>query len=65
MLEILKKEIRGYNPQAKYTDRVTAAYRRSSCQLLPTEGCRVVSATDPHGRKSRICRPGAATFTFK
>jgi hypothetical protein len=34
-------------------------------QTFADRGCRVVSATDPHGRSSRIFRPGAATFPFK
>jgi hypothetical protein len=36
--------------KTSYTDRPTAACRPSYCQLLQIEGCRVVSATDPHGR---------------
>jgi hypothetical protein len=31
-------ELRGFSPQANYTDRATAACLRSSCQLLRTEG---------------------------
>jgi hypothetical protein len=41
---------------------------RLSAKLVPTFAdrvCRVVSATDPHGRKSRFSRPGAAAFAFK
>jgi hypothetical protein len=41
--------LRGLRPQANYTDRATAAMSK----LVPTfaeRGCRVVSATDPHGR---------------
>jgi hypothetical protein len=34
---------------ANYTDRATAACRRSYCQILADIGCRVVSTTDPHG----------------
>jgi hypothetical protein len=30
-------KLRGLSPQTKYTDRVTAAYRRSWCQLLQIE----------------------------
>jgi hypothetical protein len=39
-----------FSPQANYTDRATAACRRSYCQLFAYRGCRVVSAADPHGR---------------
>jgi hypothetical protein len=43
----LQAELRGLGPQVYYTDR------RMSGKLVPTfadRGCRVVSATDPHGR---------------
>ena len=43
-------KLRGLSPRANYTDRAAAAGRLSYCQLLPIEGCHVVSATDPHGR---------------
>jgi hypothetical protein len=46
-----KNKLRGFSPQANYTDR--ASDRRSSAKLVPTladGGCRVVSATNPHGR---------------
>jgi hypothetical protein len=36
-----------FSPQYRPT---TAAYRRYFCQRLRVEGCRVVSATGPHGR---------------
>jgi hypothetical protein len=42
-----KNKLRGLSPQANYTDRATAACRRSYCQL---RGCCVVKARDPHGR---------------
>jgi hypothetical protein len=32
------KKLRGFSPQANYTDRATAAFRRSWCQLLRLEG---------------------------
>jgi hypothetical protein len=32
--------LRGLNPQANYTDRATAACRRSYCQLLRIEGAK-------------------------
>jgi hypothetical protein len=43
----LTNKLRGLSPLANYTNRATAACRRSSCQLLRIEGCRVVSAVDP------------------
>jgi hypothetical protein len=33
-----KTELRGLSPQANYTDRATAACRRSLCQPLRVEG---------------------------
>jgi hypothetical protein len=38
------------SPQANYTDWATATYWRNLVPLLWVEGCRVVSAADPHGR---------------
>jgi hypothetical protein len=32
-----KKNLHGLSPLAKYTDRATAAYKRSDCQLLRIE----------------------------
>jgi hypothetical protein len=32
------EELHGLSPRANYTDRVTAACRRSDCQLLRIEG---------------------------
>jgi hypothetical protein len=40
-------KLRGLSARANYTDRATAACRRSYCQLLRIEGCRMVSAADP------------------
>jgi hypothetical protein len=34
----IKKKLHGLSPRANYTDRVTAASRRSDCQLLRIEG---------------------------
>jgi hypothetical protein len=34
----LKTKLHGLSPQANYTDRATAACRRSDCQLLRIEG---------------------------
>jgi hypothetical protein len=33
-----KTKLHGLNPRANYTDRATAACRRSDCQLLRIEG---------------------------
>jgi hypothetical protein len=43
-------KLHGLSPRANYTDRATAASRRSGCQLLRIKGCHVVSVTDPYGR---------------
>jgi hypothetical protein len=43
-------KLHGLSPRANYTDRATAASRRSDCQLLRIKGCHVVSVTDPYGR---------------
>jgi hypothetical protein len=34
----LKKKLHGLSPRANYTDRATAACRRSNCQLVRIEG---------------------------
>jgi hypothetical protein len=39
----------GFGPRADYADRATAACWRSSANFAD-RGCRVVSATDSHGR---------------
>jgi hypothetical protein len=36
--KLKKTKLCGFNPQANYTDRATAACRRSYCQLLQIEG---------------------------
>jgi hypothetical protein len=44
------KKLRWFSPQANYTG---LSDRRLSAKLVPTladRGCRVVSATNPHGR---------------
>jgi hypothetical protein len=38
------------SPRENYTDRATAACRRSYCHLFADRGCHVVSVTDPYGR---------------
>jgi hypothetical protein len=49
LLTILKKTL-WLSPRANYTDRATAACRRSDCQLFADRGCQVVSVADPYGR---------------
>jgi hypothetical protein len=49
-LKKLKTKLHGLSPRANYTDRATAACRRSDCQLFGDKGCHVVSVTDPYGR---------------
>jgi hypothetical protein len=44
------KKLHGLSPRANYTDRATAACRRSDCQLFADRECHVVSLTDPYGR---------------
>jgi hypothetical protein len=46
----LTNKLRGLSPQVNYTERATAACRRSWCQLLRVEACHVVSVTDSYGR---------------
>jgi hypothetical protein len=46
----LNTKLHGVSPRANYSDRATAACRRSDCQLLRIEGCHVVSVTHPYGR---------------
>jgi hypothetical protein len=41
--------LRDFSPQANYTDRATATSRRSLMPTFADKGCRVVSATIPHG----------------
>jgi hypothetical protein len=43
-------KLHGLSPRANYTDRATAACRRSECQLFADKGFHVVSVTDPYGR---------------
>jgi hypothetical protein len=49
-VQMVIKKLHGLSPRANYTDRATAACRRSDCQLLRIEGCNVVSVTDPYSR---------------
>jgi hypothetical protein len=43
-------KLHGLSPRANYTDRATAACRRSDCQLLRIKGYHLVSVTDPYFR---------------
>jgi hypothetical protein len=52
-----KKKLHGLSPRANYTDRATAACRRSDCQLVRIQG-----ATDPSGRISRFFRQEPLLF---
>jgi hypothetical protein len=45
----LKNKLHGLSPRANYTDRATAACRRSNCQLLWIEGA-TWSTWHPYGR---------------
>jgi hypothetical protein len=50
-LDKKKTKLRGLSPQANYTDRATAACRRSFLvQIFAGRGCCVVSTTNSHGR---------------
>jgi hypothetical protein len=42
-----KLKHRSLSPRANYTDGATAACRRSYCQLLRIEECRMVSTANP------------------
>jgi hypothetical protein len=44
-----KKKLRGLSPQAKYTDRATAAVGEV-VSIFAGRRCYMVSATDSHGR---------------
>jgi hypothetical protein len=46
----IKTKLHGLSPLANYTDRATAACRRSDCQLFADRGCHVVSVTDLYDR---------------
>jgi hypothetical protein len=47
---IKKTKLHGLSPRANYTDKATAACRRSDYQLFADRGCHVVSVTDPYDR---------------
>jgi hypothetical protein len=45
----LKTKLHGLSLRTNYTDRATAACRRSECKHFADRGCHVVSVTDPYG----------------
>jgi hypothetical protein len=47
MLQKGGKKLHGLSRRANYTDRATAACRRSDYQLFADRGCHVVNVTDP------------------
>jgi hypothetical protein len=49
LLSLKKTKLHGLSPRANYTDRATAACRRSDCQFFADRGCHVVSVTDLYG----------------
>jgi hypothetical protein len=49
-VEYKKLKLHGLSPRATYTDRATAACRRSDCQLVLIEGATWSAVTDPFGR---------------
>jgi hypothetical protein len=58
----LKTKLHCLSPRANYTDRATAACRRSDCQLVRIRRCHLVSVTDPSGRISRFSRQEPLLF---
>jgi hypothetical protein len=46
----VKKNLYGQSRRANYTDRATAACRRSDCELFADRVCHVLSVTDPYDR---------------
>jgi hypothetical protein len=55
-----KTKLHGLSPRANYTDRATAACRRSECQLFADRGCHLVSVTGPYGRI--LCFPDMSRY---
>jgi hypothetical protein len=62
LCECYIKKLNGLSPRANYTDRATAACRRSDCQLFRIEGCHVVSVRDPLRPYSRFSRQEPLLF---
>jgi hypothetical protein len=55
-------KLHGLSPRANYTDRATAACRRSDLPTCADRMCHVVSVTDPSGRISRFSRQEPLLF---
>jgi hypothetical protein len=47
-INYVNKRLHGLSPRANYTDRATAACRRSDWQIFVDRGCHVVSVTNPY-----------------
>jgi hypothetical protein len=50
MLKILITKLRGFSPEANYTDRAAAACCMKLVLTFADRGCRVVSSANPYGR---------------
>jgi hypothetical protein len=60
--ERYKKNLHGLSPRANYTDRATAACRRSDCQLVRTEGATWSAWLIPPAVFSRFSRQESLLF---
>jgi hypothetical protein len=58
----IKKKLHGLSPRANYTDRATAACRRSDWQLFADRWCHVVSVSDLYRTYSRFSRQEPLLF---
>jgi hypothetical protein len=56
--KFLLKKLRGFSPQANYTDRAKLG------PTLADRGCRVVSETDPHGRNLGFLDPINSSYNI-
>jgi hypothetical protein len=61
-LENIKKKLHGLSPRVNYTDRATAACRRSDCQLLRIEGAMFLPAWRIPTAVISISRPEPLLF---
>jgi hypothetical protein len=52
-----KTKLRGFSPQANYTDRAIAACRQRLVPTLADRGCRVISATNSQIQKAGWALP--------
>jgi hypothetical protein len=62
---IFKKILRGFSPQANYTDRATAACRRSYCQLLRIEGVALSVQRTPTAVNLGFLGPELLSYTHE